>query len=274
MLVVSGQPQWEEDMPRLAQGLLGMQHNGAWRTTTANLLGSLAMEKFAQTYEGAPVTGMVELRTTEAGKAKTLQWADAASRQGLRAHDFFLPWATGGSDILSLEQNGQGTAWATLRSLAAVPVLQPIAAGYQLQRSTTPVSQAVPGKWSPGDVYRVRLDIRAKTPTVWAVLSDPIPAGASILGSGLGRDSSIATQGEAHTEPWHRPTFTERSAQAYRAYYDYLPAGSTTVEYTVRLNTIGSFQMPPTRIEAMYQPDVYGEMPNIDAFVVQAAGTE
>ena len=273
MLTVSGQPQWNEDMPRLAQGLLGMQRNGAWRTTTANLLGSLAMEKFAQAYERIPVSGRVEFGT-EAGAIKTLDWADAASRQGVRAHDYFLPWGAAPSDTLSLEQQGRGTAWATLRSLAAVPVLQPVAAGYQVQRSITPVSQAAPGKWSPGDVYRVRLSIRAKAPTTWAVLSDPIPAGASILGSGLGRDSSIAARGESSADPWRIPTFVERSFEAYRAYYDYLPAGVTTVEYTVRLNTVGSFQLPPARIEAMYQPDVYGELPNSDAFHVQAAGAE
>lgn len=274
MLTVSDQPQWKEDMPRLAQGLLGVQRNGAWRTTTANLLGSLAMEKFARTYERAPVSGMVELSTEGSDKTQILHWADAESRQGVRAHDYFLPWAVAPSDTLHLQQRGQGTAWATVRSLAAVPVLGPIAAGYQLQRSITPVSQAVPGRWSPGDVYRVRLDIQANTPTVWAVLSDPIPAGASILGGGLGRDSSIATQAEYDSEPWRRPIYAERGFEAYRAYYDYLPTGSTTVEYTVRLNTVGRFQLPPTRIEAMYQPDVYGELPNLDTFLVQAAGTE
>ena len=34
--------------------------------------------------------------------------------------------------------------------------------------------------------------IDAAQPMTWVVLSDPLPAGASVLGSGLGRDSAIA----------------------------------------------------------------------------------
>jgi len=116
-------------------------------------------------------------------------------------------------------------------------------------------------------VYRVTLDINAKAATTWAVLTDPIPAGATILGSGLGRDSSIATQTEADSG-WYGPSFVERSFDSYRAYYEYLPTGVTTIEYTVRLNSVGTFQLPPTRMEAMYQPDVFGELPNMDVFKV------
>src|SRR3546814_13558519 len=51
ILIAAGQPDWQGDLPLMAQGLLGMQRAGAWRTTTANLMGSLAIEKFARHYE-------------------------------------------------------------------------------------------------------------------------------------------------------------------------------------------------------------------------------
>src|SRR5690606_6317389 len=57
LLNVTGQQAWAQDLPRMAQGLLRLQHQGAWRTTTANLLGGLAIEKFAQHVEHAPVSG-------------------------------------------------------------------------------------------------------------------------------------------------------------------------------------------------------------------------
>jgi uncharacterized protein YfaS (alpha-2-macroglobulin family) len=34
------------------------------------------------------------------------------------------------------------------------------------------------------------------------------------------------------------------------------------VEYTVRLNNAGEFALPPTRVEALYAPDVFGAAPN------------
>ena len=58
------------------------------------------------------------------------------------------------------------------------------------------------------------------------------------------------------------PVFAERAFDAYRAYYDYLPKGKLTVEYTLRFNNDGSFRLPSTRVEALYAPEMFGEVPN------------
>ena len=183
--------------------------------------------------------------------------------------DLVRPWSAS-SDTLLIEQKGPGQAWATVRSMAAVPAVKPVMAGYQISRTVTAVSQAVPGVWSRGDVYRVKIDIQSKTPSTWAVLSDPIPGGATILGSGLGRDSAIAASTEdSEKNIW--PSFVERGFDSYRAYYEYLPQGASSVEYTVRLNSVGHFHLPPTGIEARNQPDVYLMVPNSAGIAVQAA---
>ncbi|HRL66129.1 MAG TPA: hypothetical protein PLA28_04025, partial [Ottowia sp.] len=57
--------------------------------------------------------------------------------------------------------------------------------------------------------------------------------------------------------------YEERSFEAFRAYYQYLPKGNAQVEYTVRLNNPGTFQLPPTRVEALYAPEMFGESPNV-----------
>jgi uncharacterized protein YfaS (alpha-2-macroglobulin family) len=95
----------------------------------------------------------------------------------------------------------------------------------------------------------------------WVVVNDPIPAGASILGTGLGRDSLLATQGEK-SKGWVWPAFEERSFEAFRAYYEYVAKGKWMVEYTYRLNNPGQFQLPTTRVEALYAPEVFAELPN------------
>jgi len=41
-----------------------------------------------------------------------------------------------------------------------------------------------------------------------------------------------------------------------------VPKGSWSIEYTLRLNNAGVFQLPPTRVEAMYSPEMFGELPN------------
>ena len=66
------------------------------------------------------------------------------------------------------------------------------------------------------------------------------------------------------------PSFVERMNDSYRAYYAYLDQGETELSYTVRLNHSGHFKLPPSRVEALYSPDVYGELPSPEPFKVEA----
>jgi len=63
----------------------------------------------------------------------------------------------------------------------------------------------------------------------------------------------------------------ERGFEGYRAYYDHLPKGKFQVEYTVRLNNVGTFGLPPTRVEALYAPSAFGAIPNAAMVVVPLA---
>jgi len=261
LAVASELPTWKDDVPQLVTGLLGRQTRGAWMTTTANAWGVLAIKRYAQIYEKTPVAGTA--RATLGDATRTFDWSKAKQTEGVASGAVDLPWpATSAGNpalgALQVEQQGTGRPWATVRALAAVPLTEPVSAGYRVRRTVTPVEQAVAGKWSRGDTYRVKLDIDAQSDMTWVVVSDPVPTGATILGSGLGRDSVIATRDEK--KAWS--DFTERTTEAYREYFSYVPKGALQVEYTVRLNNVGEFALPPSRVEAMYAPDVFGETPN------------
>jgi alpha-2-macroglobulin len=107
---------------------------------------------------------------------------------------------------------------------------------------------------------RVRLVISADAPFTWVVVNDPVPAGASHLGAGLGTGAPLL-DAASPARPNTEPTFVERSFEGLRAYYEFLPAGDTTLDYTVRLNQAGTFRLPPTHVEAMYNPDVAADLP-------------
>ena len=172
---------------------------------------------------------------------------------------------TGGKEQLAVTHQGPGKPWLTLQSVAAIDLKAPFAAGYAIKKTITPVEQAnksLPaGQYTRGDVLRVTLEVNATADMTWVAITDPIPGGATILGSGLGRDSEIATQGEKKSGAgW--PAFEERSFESFRSYYEYLPKGTVKMEYTVRLNNAGDFALPPSRVEAMYAPEMFGESPN------------
>ncbi|MEO8079432.1 MAG: alpha-2-macroglobulin, partial [Caldimonas sp.] len=241
---------------KMVVGALARQRRGAWLTTTANLWGSLALDKFARKFESEPVAGRT-VASTEAGSPgqRVADWSAEAEGGSVR-----LAWPAG-SGTLSVAQEGSGRPWLTVQSIAAIPLAAPLSAGYTVERSVSAVVQKQPGRWSRGDVMRVRLEIDAQSDMTWVVVSDPVPGGATVLGSGLGRDSQIATGGEKQAgAAW--PAYQERSFEAFRSYYEFLPRGRHVVEYTVRFNNPGRFALPPTRVEAMYAPESFGETPN------------
>jgi uncharacterized protein YfaS (alpha-2-macroglobulin family) len=252
ILAVLEDPAWKDDMGRLANGFIQRQQRGAWLTTTANLWGGLALEKFSRRFESAPVAGST--RVGLAGASAAVDWGRPHS--ALR-----LPWPAEGKATLEVAHQGSGNPWVTARSLAAIDLKAPFAAGFQVKKTVTPVEQAVAGRFSRGDVLRVSLEVNAASDMTWVVLTDPIPGGATILGGGLGRDSQIATQGERRAgTAW--PAYEERSFEFFRGYFEYVPKGVFKLEYTLRLNNVGDFALPPTRAEAMYAPEMFGETPN------------
>ena len=162
-----------------------------------------------------------------------------------------------------MAQDGTGRPWVTLQSIAAIPLKIPFSSGYKVSRMVTPVQQKTAGRWSRGDVARVHLEVEAQADMTWVVVDDPIPAGSTVLGRGLGGDSTLLAQGETKRGTvW--PAFEERTFEAFRAYYRYVPKGRFIVEYTVRLNNPGTFHLPATHVEAMYAPEMLGEYPNED----------
>lgn len=244
---------WTEDLPRLMRGFLGRQQRGRWDLTTANAWGTLATEKFTALFEAEEISGgtLVEL----AGQDRLLTWEESPE-----GGEMSLSWPAGRARLV-LTHEGTGRPWAVVQSQAAVPLQEPLSSGFRIHRTLVPVEQKEPGRWSRGDVVRVRLELEAQAPVTWVVVDDPVPGGASVLGTGLGRDSRLAVQGEER-RGWVWPAFEERSFEAFRAYYRYVPKGEWTVEYTLRLNSEGIFNLPATRVEALYAPEMFAELPN------------
>ena len=260
LLAAVESPEWKEQVPHLLTGALARQRRGAWQTTPANLWGVLALEQFAKTFEAVPTAGRTTLQLGPVSRRQDWMSQPDGSTQ-------LLPWPPQPA-LLNATHEGAGRPWLTMQTLAAVPLTAAQSAGYRITRTVTPVDGAGNGTtngrasgWKRGDVMRVRLEIDATTDMAWVALSDPVPAGATLLGSGLGRDSTIATQGQKQ-QGHGLLAYIERGAGTWRAYYEWLPRGHHLVEYTLRLNASGRFGLPPTRAEALYAPETFGETPN------------
>jgi uncharacterized protein YfaS (alpha-2-macroglobulin family) len=252
--------EWKEDVPRLVRGALQRQRKGSWDTTVANAWGVLAMEKFSDGFERVSVSGRTQAQILD--ETRSVDW-----KVNPKTSSLFFNISRQKQD-LSVLHMGDGKPWLTVQSLAAIPLKVPLSTGYRITKKIMAVSQKSPGIWSRGDVARVTLNLESQADMTWVVVNDPVPAGSAILGTGLGRDSQILAQGEKR-EGWAWPAFEERSFESYRSYFEYVPKGKWTVEYTVRFNNEGTFHLPTTRVEALYNPEMFGESPNKDIAILQ-----
>ena len=242
---------WRSDIAGLARGLMLKQQHGHWDTTVANAVGTLAMADFSRRFESAPVTGTT---TASVGTAtQAFAWGSAGSPPPA-----LLAWPAARSD-LRLSHTGSGAPWAIVTARAAVPLKAPFASGFALRRSVSAVTQAVPGKWSRGDVMRVRIEFTARAPVEWVVINDPVPSGATVLGGSLGGRSQVLAAGDTSGL---QPTFVERRSEAVHAHYAAVPKAMVAYEYTLQLNSEGVFKLPPTRVEALYSPEMFAAVPN------------
>ncbi|MFS0774011.1 alpha-2-macroglobulin family protein [Sphingomonas sp. 1P08PE] len=256
VLATLGRPGWQEDGPRMMAGTALRQTRGHWDTTTANAWGVVAARRFAALYPAGAVAGTTTLaygtRTVARG------WPLAAA-----ARTVSFPLAAAPAP-LRLAQAGGAGPWASVSVSAAVPLTRPLAAGYRMTRQVAVVQARNPGRLTRGDVVRVTIAVDAAAERNWVVVSDPIPAGATIVGD-LGGQSAMLQSGE--NGDGVQPAYVERGRDAWRGYFAWVPRGRFTVSYTLRLNGAGRFGLPPSRVEAMYSPAIRAAVPNAPVVV-------
>ncbi|KJU86043.1 Alpha-2-macroglobulin family, partial [Candidatus Magnetobacterium bavaricum] len=211
LLAVVQLPAWKEDAPRMVSGALGRLKSGKWDTTPANAWGVLAMSRFTQVFEKVPVTGQTV--STLNKQTATVDWAAAKGSTST-----LLKWPDA-KETLVVKHDGTGKPWLTVQSVAATPLKEPFSSGYKIKKTITPVDQKVTGKYTSGDVVKVHLEMEAQADMTWVVVNDPIPAGATILGGGLGRDSSLLSRDSGGKGlVWE--AYRELSFEGLRVYYE------------------------------------------------------
>src|SRR3546814_8447410 len=96
-----------------------------------------------------------------------LAWPLAADQ---RAISLPLPPA---QTPLMLRQTGGEGPWATVSVSAAVPLTRPLAAGYQVKRKVSVVSQRQKGVLTRSDVLKVTIQVEATAERHWVDRKSP-----------------------------------------------------------------------------------------------------
>ena len=255
-------PAWREDVPRLVTGSLFRMQRGHWNTTVANAWGVLAMNKFSAGFEKTPVSGTTS--ATLAGSRFDHAWKPDDDTKPFRER---LPWPAQPEPLQAdagwrrqavgdtLEHRGDSAQSAAVERLQGH---QERGAGAAEDAGTVVAWRCRPRPSRSRSAGRHDVGRRRR----------PHPRGQHRARQRpRWRFDACARRGERRVGTvW--PAYEERTFDAFHAYYRYVPKGRFIVEYSVRLNNPGEFNLPATRVEAMYAPEMFGELPNADWRVV------
>jgi uncharacterized protein YfaS (alpha-2-macroglobulin family) len=241
---------WADRIPQLMTGLLAQNLKGSWDTTTANVYSTLALRAFSAVYEKTPVDGVTAMATSQL--TQMMDWSHQKY-----VGNFKFPWPAQGRDVVDVNHKGSGEPWALVSTQAALVLKAPLFSGIEVKKSEKAISQKTAGQWTVGDVIEVHLKVKTNVESVQVALMDPIPAGAKIINSGSGRQNQSV---------W--AAYEQLSYESYKAFYEWVPSTEFDVVYQIQLNQAGVFKRPSSRVQAIYNPEMFGEIPNDDLTVL------
>lgn len=243
------EPSYKKDLPRIIKAFVKMQKQGKYDSTLGNAYSVFVFDRVSKLLEGEKVSGgKVKIQTEK----ETLTLEPNGKQTVTQA----LSMAP---ETVTLNYEGKGKPWVEWSVQSVLPLKAPIASGYRLKRTLEPVQVTKSGVFSKGDIVKVRLEIEADSDKTWVVVEDPLPPGSLPLGRGFGRESQIETDSGSTS---YYLSFEEKTLSLYRGYFEYLPKGKHVIEHSYRLNHVGNFVLPSTRVEAMYSPETHAEWPN------------
>jgi len=251
-----------------------------WENTQENMFCMQALKTYAKEFEQVTPSMTIMAKVDD-------QTVGAATFKAITDPAKTLIHALGEPDLgqdknLTLEKNGDGRYYAITRlRYAALTPQNNMNAGFDVRREYSVrdgESWALvkgPITLKRGDLVRVDLFISIPTARNFVVVHDPLPGGLEILNRDLAttsdldaRESNFPVHGGsyyAQKDDWQGYNFSfwgfyhqEMRHDSARFYADWLEGGNYHLSYMAQAIATGTFTIPPTHAEEMYDPDVFG----------------
>jgi len=279
-------------LPKVMAGIMASrdpEQGGRWSTTHANAWALLAADRYFEAVEGD-----VPDYTARVWLDDTLRGQHRFEGRSMKSIEQRLPMAElqGAPErSLVLAKEGTGKLYYRMGLRYAPRDLEVPARdqGFTVYREYTaiPAAQGEPtddavqrlegGGWQikAGTNVKVTLTVVASDRANYVVIDDALPAGFE--GQNPRFLTSVAAQSEASRTPsptrwwwpWWSFDHTDLRDERMLLFADQMPAGVYTYSYTARATTLGTFQLPPIKAEAMYEPERFGHSSSSVVHVVE-----
>lgn len=271
-------------LPKVMAGIMSSRdpkRGGRWGTTHANAWALIAADRYYETVEGEEpdftarvwIDGQLHGEQAFAGRSMTTveQHMPMAALQGAASRSLVLGKDGPGKlyyrmglryapTDLALPAEDQG--FVVYREYEALP-------SGDAEADAAAVQRLEDGGWvvKAGTNVKVTMTIVARDRARYVVVDDALPAGFEgqnprFLTSVQARDEASRSVDSSESYGWWWPWWsfdhTDLRDDRMLLFADDMPAGVYTYSYTARATTLGTFQLPPIKAEAMYEPERFG----------------
>jgi uncharacterized protein YfaS (alpha-2-macroglobulin family) len=250
---------------KFLRGLFEKRRDGLWGTTQGNVFGIMAIYHLVGGAQSALSTQR-EFSLIIDGKRYTTSQLSRLSGNSyaLQVRENELP-ASSNNHTIQVESNRQGAVYVSARGLYDMPFNSAFLAaksnGLTFRRSfETLDGRALSGEIALGSLVRVRLTLANNVNRNYIAIEDLLPAGFEALNTGLLTTEAVDRSRESNLARSSRSVISYQDFGDHRAafYANDLKAGNYEFVYYARATTAGTFFLPISIAEAMYDPDSYG----------------
>ena len=119
-------------------------------------------------------------------------------------------------------------------------------------------------KLKSGTIYREKVYVTSTKERTFVAVRAPVPAGCEILNPAFQTTATVpsAKEEKVSSNRWWIPRWRMSHQDIYdaeiRCFWDYIPIGSQSFEFTFRAQRDGTYETPATLAECMYEPEIFG----------------
>lgn len=243
-------------IPKVINWIMEQQKIGRWRTTQENLHVAATLAAYFAIYEKDEPKFKAEVRIAGERILSEMFQGRTMKKTTGSLPIIQLPSATSPVDIT---KDGPGRLYYTMR-MHYYPSEQSRQKdeGFTVRKEieSLKTENDSTGVVGIGTMARVKLTVSTNQFRSFVVVDDPLPAGFEIINTSF--QTTAQNLDEQDRNEWN---FNHRERRDDRVLFfaDELPAGVHELTYLVRITSYGSFQMPSTRVEQMYEPEVFGQ---------------
>jgi alpha-2-macroglobulin len=246
---------------KVVRWLIDEQRIGRWRTTQENTYVVDALATYMRAYE----KDEPNFRATIALEGKTILNEFFKGRSFHVASNTvpFSQLTLGKNYPVRLTKDGPGRLYYGLRmNYYPKGETQAKDEGFSIVKTIEPLDGTSSKTFIPGTMMKVTLTVSSNQDRHFVVVEDPVPAGMEVVNTSFKTTAANLDREEGESDHWwYEQAFqhVEKYDDRVVLFGDNFTAGTHTYTYLVQVTRSGSYQMPATHAEGMYEPEVFGQ---------------